>query len=373
MPYLKRLSITSLRNIQQESIDLSPAVNLFHGDNGSGKTSLLEAISLLGIGRSFRSHKIRALINDQASHLILFAELMNNEIKTSIGLQKSSNGRNEIRINQENAQSLAELASLLPLKIIDANAFDLLQGSSQQRRRFLDWMVFHVKPEFMGLWQRLNRALKQRNSLLRHDKINPSMLTPWDAEITQLSHAIDTCRREVFADFLLCLNEGNNGFFDESIEISIDYDAGWDTDTPYEQVLADNLQRDIRDGYTHKGPHRADLKIRVNGKPAIDMLSRGQSKSLVCLLNIASAKFYQQKKGLSLLFLIDDLPAELDKHNAAKLIKHLRALQTQLFVTGIEKESLVALFNDELDQTEAAEENKVAVFHVKQGAIEKAD
>ena len=364
MPYLKRLTITQLRNIQQESLDLSPSVNLFYGDNGSGKTSLLEAISLLGMGRSFRSHKIRALINDQASNLVLFGELLDEGVKTSIGLQKASNGRNDIRINQENAQSLAELASLLPLKVIDATAFVLLEGSSQQRRRFLDWMVFHVKPEFMGLWQRLNRALKQRNSLLRRDKIDDSMLRPWDIELSQLSTAIDGCRREVFSEFLDCLQQCSQGFFDESIAISIDYDAGWDTSLSFEQVLANNLQRDIRDGYTHKGAHRADLKIKANGKVAVDSLSRGQIKSLVCLLNIASAQYYQQKKKLSLLFLIDDLPAELDKHNAQKLITHLRELETQLFVTGIEREPLERLFD--LDPKQA---NDLTVFHVKHGTI----
>jgi len=365
MPYLKRLTITQLRNIHQETINLSASVNLFYGDNGSGKTSLLEAISLLGVGRSFRSHKIRTLINDESSHLIVFGELIDKGIKTSIGLQKASNGRNDIRINQENAHSLAELANLLPLKIIDASTFQLLEGSSQQRRRFLDWMVFHVKPEFIDLWQRLNRALKQRNSLLRHDKIERSALAPWDKELSQLSTAINDCRYAVFTEFLVHLKKCSTGFFKESIDISIDYDAGWDTDVSFEQVLADNFNRDCRDGYTHKGAHRAELKIKVNGKPAADTLSRGQIKSLICLLSIVSAQFYQKQKGASLLFLIDDLPAELDKHNAVKLIRHLNALDSQLFVTGIDRIALEALFSEEA----GIDTQDLAMFHVEHGKI----
>ena len=371
MPYLSRLSITDLRNIQQSTIELSPKVNLFFGDNGSGKTSLLEAISLLGLGRSFRSHKSRSLINDQSNQLTLFAELFNHQgIKTSVGLQKSSNGRNDIRINQENAKSLTELASLLPLKIIDATAFQLLEGSSQQRRRFLDWMVFHVKPEFIGHWQRLNRALKQRNSLLRHDKINTSTIVPWDKELIELSHNIDELRRSVFTEFTEHLQLSNNTFFDDSMIITIDYHPGWDAETDFQQVLEDNYPRDCRDGYTHKGPHRADLTIKVNGKKAADVLSRGQIKSLVCMLNTASAQYYQDKKGTRLLFLVDDLLAELDKTNAIALTEQLLALDTQLFITGIDEYSLTALFdsNDFISEAE-----RVSRFHVKRGSISLCD
>jgi DNA replication and repair protein RecF len=369
MSLLKRLQVTSLRNLDNVSITLSPEVNLFYGRNGSGKTSLLEAIALLGLGRSFRSHKIRTIIEHAQPQLTVFAELASDaNHKITIGLQKSRSGQNVIRVNGANVQSAIYLAQQLPLQIINADSFLLLEGSSSQRRRFLDWMVFHVKPEFTDAWKRLQRIIKQRNSVLKRDKIIYSDLAVWDLEFVTLANKINALRKEVMHDFKDCFFDETNRFSDLGFTIDINYVAGWNEEENFADVLEASFLRDSRSGYTHHGPHRADLRFRVGIQLASDILSRGQEKALICSLHIAQAYLFSNKTNRRCVFLVDDLLAELDVVNAKKLSRALISLKSQVFVTGICKDNLLSVWRLDDDQ---ADKTTMSLFHVEQGTIKQ--
>ncbi len=369
MSLLKRLQITHLRNLDNVSIALSPDVNLFYCRNGSGKTSLLEAIALLGLGRSFRSHKIRTIIEHSQPQLTVFAELASAENhKITIGLQKSRSGQNVIRVNGDNVQSAISLAQQLPLQIINADSFLLLEGSSSQRRRFLDWMVFHVKPEFTDAWRRLQRIIKQRNSVLKRDKIIYSDIAVWDLEFVTLSNKINSLRKEVLYDFKDCFFDENNQFNELGFAIDITYVAGWNEDENFADILEANFLRDSRSGYTHHGPHRADLRFKVGLQLASDILSRGQEKALICSLHIAQAFLFSNKTNRQCVFLVDDLLAELDVENAKKLSRALMSLKSQVFVTGIYKDNLLSVWRLDDDQ---ADKTTTSLFHVEQGKIKQ--
>lgn len=367
MSFLKTLSIQHLRNLNEVSIELSHKINIFYGDNGSGKTSILEAVVLVGLGRSFRSHKTRSLVNHQQTQLTVFTHLDVSDIDVGsasipVGVQKSRNGTGAIRVSGETIRSAAILAKQLPLLIINAGSFQLIEGSPVQRRQFLDWLVFHVKPEFAELWRALQKALKQRNSLLRRDKITRSDIKPWDNELVRLSQVIDSFRSEVFLSLISCFERCGQEFAVDQLNIDMEYYRGWDKDLSIEAALENDFDRDCRDGYTHQGPQRADIKIKSKSKPAVDVLSRGQEKSLVCALTIAQAHLYQQSTSGNCVFLIDDLAAELDKQHIETLTKWLTELNAQVLVTGVNKEELFSPWNK--DKTD------VAVFHVKQGEVE---
>ena len=376
MSVIKTLSIQSLRNLASISIELSPAINVFYGDNGSGKTSLLEGVSLLGLGRSFRSHKTRSLVNHEETALTVFGtvdiEYVNGKSDGSdnqaqyivpVGVQKARNGSSIIKVSGETIRSAAVLAKQLPLLIINAHSFQLIEGSPVQRRQFLDWLVFHVKPEFAGLWSALQKTLKQRNSLLRRDKIDPLDIEPWDREFIRLSQEIDTVRGEVFHAFLDSFHQLDSEFSLSSLAIQMDYYRGWDHDRDISDVLKSDFMRDFRDGYTHQGPQRAEIKIKAKSKPAIDVLSRGQEKSLVCAMTIAQAHLYHLSTARQCVFLIDDLLAELDKQHVQILTNWLIGLGAQVLVTGVNKSELLNPWN--------AKKINIAVFHVKHGDIEQ--
>jgi DNA replication and repair protein RecF len=368
MSLLKRLQVSHLRNLDDVSINLSPDINLFYGQNGSGKTSLLESIALLGLGRSFRSHKIRTIIEHTHAELTVFAELSSDDHKVTIGLQKSRSGQNIIRINGVGVQSAISLAQQLPLQIINADSFLLLEGSSSHRRRFLDWMVFHVKPEFTDAWKRLQRVIKQRNSVLKRDKINYSDIIVWDREFVSISNTINSLRKEVLNDFKECFFNDENHFNELGFDVDISYKAGWNEEEDLAEILEADFQRDSKSGHTNHGPHRADLRFKVGTQLASDVLSRGQEKSLVCALHIAQAFLFSSKTHKDCVFLVDDLLAELDVDNAKKLSTALISLKSQVFVTGLYKDNLLSVWNSKNDQTDKITIN---LFHVEQGKIKQ--
>jgi DNA replication and repair protein RecF len=360
---LNHLKIEQLRNITSASIYPSSKINFFCGENGSGKTSVLEAISMLGLGRSFRNHQSRTLVNRTANELMVYADLLLEGGVTPVGIKKSNSGGSVVRVAGESIQSAIVLAKQLPLLIVNAHSFQLIEGPPLQRRQFLDWMVFHVKPNFSGWWKDLQKALKQRNRLLRRDKITYSEIRPWDIEISRLAEAIDNARKSVFDRFLKHFTVLRDDFFKEALVIDLEYVRGWDNEQALSNILSATFDRDVRYGYTHVGPQRAEIKIRVHKKPANEVLSRGQEKALVCALTITQAQLYQSVVGQDCVFLLDDLLAELDLDHSQKLAQWLTYLNGQVFITGVEKNSLLKAWEKE-DAT-------IALFHVKQGCIER--
>lgn len=361
MSLLKSLQIEQLRNIASASIELSPNINLFYGENGSGKTSILEAISLVGLGRSFRSHKSRSLVNHQQGQLTVFANTMIDENLIPVGVQKSKSGSGVIRIAGETVKSASVLAKQLPLLVINASSFQLIEGPPVQRRQFLDWMVFHVKPEFSSLWKDLQKILKQRNSLLRRDKITYSDIQPWDIKFCSLAETIDQARQEVFEAFLARFSALESQFLDQVLDIEMEYSKGWSNEQPFDEVLQHAFERDSRDGYTHYGPQRAEIKIRAQQKMASDVLSRGQEKSLICAMTVTQAQLYKDLMAKDCVFLVDDLLAELDINNSQTLAAWLSQLQGQVFVTGVDKHALQAAWEKQTTD--------IAMFHVEHGEV----
>lgn len=377
MPIIAELGITHFRNMDSVSLYPSPHINLIHGSNGSGKTSILEAISVLAHGRSFRTHKYRRLIKDSAGEFTVFGRInpdcqMDGD-STAIGVRRAINGDCQFRMDGRNVQTSGELAQRLPLQVIDAHSFQLLEGSAKIRRQFFDWLVFHVKHEFREVWKSYTRSIKQRNSLLRRDKMSYSELTPWDTEIAKLGAQIQELREDVFRLFLkgfkdqIC--EWSELGFIESRIVELVYLGGWKAaetkgslEEQYKAQLRDSFERDRKLGYTSLGSHKSDIRISIDNIPAVEILSRGQQKMLIAALFISEATIYQQVTGKSAVFLLDDMPAELDRQRLAALGSWINRLQSQVFVTGVEANSLISIWPD-------IESKKVKVFHVKQGTV----
>ena len=249
---------------------------------------------------------------------------------------------------------------MLPLQVINPDTFSLLEGSPKLRRTFIDWGVFHVKhQDFFPLWKRMQKALKQRNSLLRHGRINDFELTSWNLEFEKAATVIDQLRDEyiqkltpVFNRVLSELSDLNN--------LTIQYYRGWDRDRSLQEVLTSALERDMRSGYTHAGPQRADLRIRVGKGSAVDILSRGQLKLVVCALKLAQGFLYQEMQNKQCIFLVDDLPSELDIPNRQKLCQLFQTMKCQTFITCVDKGALANCWLPDTD---------VKMFHVKHGQI----
>lgn len=358
---LTRLSVQYLRNLAAVDIVPSERVNFFYGLNGSGKTSVLEAISILGMGRSFRSPKHKPLITLDKPHFTVFGKVADRNSLLPVGVRRDRDGGSMIKVNGSAVSSASSLAEHLPVQVINAYTFQLLEGSPKIRRQFIDWLVFHVEPEFLAAWKGLQRCLKHRNSLLRRGRINPADLAPWDHELALLGEKIHQFRLKTQALFLDRFLELVTDFV--AVDgLKVNYYRGWEKDKPYSEALRAAFEGDIRQGYTRLGPQRADLRITVNGQLAAEMLSRGQQKLLVCALRIAQGYVFQQVTGRQCLYLIDDLPSELDLAHQQLLAYWLDTLGSQVFVTGVEKGALISAWARQKDTEQS-------VFHVEQGQI----
>ncbi len=358
---IQRLQISGVRNLDKVQIDNCANVNVFTGSNGSGKTSILEAIFILSRARSFRSTRLAPVINHLATRCVVYGELATPAGKASVGVMRSRNEQQLFKINGNPVHSAAQLADLLPLQLINAETFSLLEGGPKVRRQFLDWGVFHVEPEFLFHWRRIQKALKHRNSLLRRGRIIDSELAPWDAELVLCAEEVDAMRaayvRRLQPHFLHLLRE-----LVDLDAPSLQYRRGWSDELSLAQVLERDRPRDQQHGTTHSGPQRADIDIRIDGKPAEDVLSRGQEKLLACALRLAQGVLLHEMTGKTCVYLVDDLPAELDRERRQALCRQLSAMRSQVFVTATDPDSLRDCW---------PEGSGTRWFHVEQGVVKE--
>lgn len=356
---LSRLIINNFRNLTAVDLDLSHGFNFLVGANGSGKTSLLEAIFYLGHGRSFKSHISNRIIQYEQDEFTLFGRIEEDKHDWSVGLQKNRHGDTKLKINGEDAKKIAELAHLLPMQVITPEGLTLLNGGPAYRRAFLDWGLFHQYAEFHRLWIDLKRLLKQRNAALAQVR-HYAELKFWDAELVKLAHSVSEMRL-AYAEALRPEIEKTSRFFLPELDISVNFHQGWEKGTDYADILAQGFERDRNIGYTMIGPQKADFRFRANGFPVEDVLSRGQLKLLMCALRLAQGEFLVAQKSRQCLFLIDDFASELDPTKRELLAHRLRQSGSQVFVTAITQ--------DQLKQMEWLDQGNDYLFSVQNGRI----
>ena len=359
MSALSLFRIVSVRNILVAELELHPKLNLIHGENGSGKTSILEAAHLLSSGRSFRTSKTATLINHNAAELSIYAE---DSAARRIGLAKPRRQSPQLKLDMESQQNWDAVARLLPVQVLDASSFLLLEGGPKSRRRFLDWGVFHVEHSFLNYWRVTRKCIANRNQLLKAQRLDEKQLKAWDMELCQAAAAVDLARKRYFRNFLPAFNEIYKSLAEENAieELSLEYNRGWDSEIELVEVLQSARPQDLKYGATQNGPHRADIVVKVGQSPAIDVLSRGQQKVLVSALKIAQGSLYAEAIQDRCIYLVDDLPAELDQENRAKILENLLALDSQLFVTCVELNSVKSCLQSSPE---------MSTFHVERGTI----
>lgn len=357
-----RLDIADFRNLLSVKLEpISQGFNFIYGNNGSGKTSLLEAIYYLSLGRSFRSTVISRIIRTSASKLNLFAQVVHPSDKiVPVGVLRDQNGELRIRISGEDVHSTAELANLTAVQLINSNCFNLLEAPSF-RRKYLDWGTFYSTPEFIRVWKRFDKALKQRNAGLRNE-FSSLELKAWTQELTESSILLNQIRTNYVENIIPALLE----FAAELLNISdvqISFYPGWNDRISYDETLVQTLERDRLLGFTQMGPHRADFKVNINGVPVKDIFSRGQQKLFVCAMILAQGALLHSHTNKQPIYLVDDLAAELDITSRSNLMALLHKQKAQIFVTAVERETLEGFLPH----------CPMKMFHVEHGEIREAN
>jgi DNA replication and repair protein RecF len=356
---LEKLDIYRVRNIQQATLLPSPGINFIYGNNASGKSALLEAIYILGRARSFRSKSIKQVIQFEQADLIISAKVrQTNSSISSFGVQLNGQ-QTTIHINQEEILLRSELAYALPIQLISPKSYLLLDAGPQYRREFMDWGIFNMHPEFLPTWRGFKKALQQRNSLLKTKQLK--QIDVWDQELAQYGTIVGEYRNKYIKQLAPLVRDIVNKFTIISTP-EINIVSGWDLAKSYLKCLQEDIEKDLRYGFTHSGPHRGDFLLLCDDKPAKDYLSRGQLKLLVLALKLAQIEMLKSSMAQRVCVLVDDITAELDVENRAKLLIFLSQLDHQVFITTNEL--------GEFGEISTIRQHKV--FHVEHGEIKLA-
>lgn len=356
--HITQLQGAHLRCFTEFSLTPASGVNLIVGENGAGKSSLIEALHILGYGRSFRGRVRDGLIQQGHTQLQLVVNWQNPQGHAQqAGLQH--NGANwAARMNGETQDNLSQFCQHFPILTFEPGSHALITGSSDNRRRFVDWALFHVEPEFIQVWRRFNRVLKQRNALL---KTQPSAqaLSAWDQEFAETGEALGQFRQNYLNALYPQMCTIAQRVVPEYEAFALNYQHGWrEGQVRLLDALRLNFVRDMQTGYCGVGPHRADWQLTLGEGLTQQHFSRGQGKLLALAALLAQARHFHAVMGFWPILCFDDLASELDKRHFQLVADVLSESNGQIWITGTESDpSLQKRFNDS------------RVFHVEHGRI----
>jgi DNA replication and repair protein RecF len=329
---VSELQLTDFRCFSTATLEPGPAVNLLIGDNASGKTSLLEALYLLGRGVSFRASRPDTAIRFGAGALSVFGRLDWSSPPHRLGLEVNRKSGLTVRVDGETA-GRAELAHAFPVQILDPASHELIQGPPAERRRFLDWGVFHVEHGFLDAWQRYRRALQQRNAALRAGAAEAAWA--WDATLADAGALMETLRRKALDRLEPLVTARAAALLDDPPELK--YLPGWAEGPCLLEALRQARERDLAMGTTQVGPHRADLRIALRTRRARETVSRGQEKLLVAALMMAQVAMVSEALQGRAVLLVDEPGADLDRARLGRFQAVLWETPAQVFLTALDK------------------------------------
>jgi len=348
---IEALQIQNFRNLRQVGIEPHSRLNFLYGDNGAGKTSVVEALVVLSRGRSFRTSQATELLGPSDDVFRIVAQTRAVGVHRRLGLERSKTHW-RARVDGRDVAQLSQLSRALPLVLMEPNSHLLVSGSPEFRRRYLDWGLFHVEHGFLDIWRRYSKALKQRNASLRSGRLD--VLDSLDRITAELGVQLSSLRERHFAAIIDRIQELLRVFGLPDELCGFDYQRGWKRGS-LEEALRERRPRDLERGLTGAGPHRADLGIVWNGQPARAVLSRGEQKSVAAAMLLAQAQALAEQ-GEKPVVVLDDLASEFDRFHYRVVLERAQEHADQIWITGTQ-------------QPEQGRDCKV--FHVERGRVQE--
>ncbi len=358
--FIKQLKINGFRCYETVDLVFNKQINVFYGNNGSGKTSVLEAVYWLSTGKSFRSKKNKVLVNHLLSEFTLFATFQNTTDKTThalgAGFNKSSS-KKTVRHNQDTVTNQSQIAHLLPVVSIDPDSYLFIDKSPHFRRSFLDWLVFHVKPEYLPIWSKVARCQKQLNSLYKSKAV--SQIDQWELQYIEYALQLNNLRFEVFEQLKTLVEKKIKQFIPELSAFSLNLYQGWTTDNSLHEQLTHDREKNLMYGNLNAGIHKMDIRNTVNKNPAHERMSRGQKKLVSIIYYLSFIELMGDVLQLNPLLCLDDMDAELDIEKTKILGDFIQHSSHQIFISTVDEKKLLGVLDD------------VSVFHVKHNQVNK--
>ena len=336
---LQRLWLADFRNYSRLDLELPAGTSLFTGLNGEGKTNLLEAVYYLATMSSFRVKAAESLIRTgpDVAEAVVRGEVVVDQRDILLEAALRSTGRSRFQVNRQRVRR-RELLGLVPVSIFMPDDLALLKGGPGERRRFVDDALSQIDPRLDAARAELESVLRQRNALLRQaggrlDAEIAVTLDVWDEKLANVGERLADARRNLVADLEPKTAAAYEEIAVKSTSVSLSYESAW---SPGElgEALGRARREDLRRGATTLGPHRDDVSIVLEGRPARTHASQGEQRSLALALRLAVHRELADATGQSPLLLLDDVFSELDPERSTGVLKALQSEQTFLTTAG---------------------------------------
>ncbi len=331
---LDRLWLTDVRSYGSAELELAPGLTALLGDNGQGKTNVLEAIAWLATLQSFRGAPTDALIRQGADRAVIRAEGEREGRPVLIEAELVGSGRNRVLVNRQPLKRARDLLGALRVTVCSPDDLELVKGGPGERRRFLDDALVASHPRYDALRGEVDKILKQRNALLkgsggRLDADAAFTLDVWDAKLVESGGRLAEARQALLARLVPVLSDTYDAGATRAAEVTATYVAEW-AGAGLEAALAASRPDDLRRGVSTVGPHRDDVELRIGGLPARTHASQGEQRSLALALRLASHRVVTEVTGSPPVLLLDDVFSELDPDRSDALLANLPVGQTLL-------------------------------------------
>lgn len=359
---INRLKITGFRCYENLDLTFNKRINVFSGANGSGKTSVLEAIYFLSTGKSFRSKRNKNLVGHDADMLTVFAEFTDSTTnKHKVGVSLTQLLKKQIKLDSQNIPNQSEIAHHLPVVSIDPDSYLFLDKPPQYRRSFLDWLVFHVKPDYLRIWSRVSRCQKQLNILFKENKLD--QLEHWQSLYIEYAEQLNQMRQSVFKQLTDLIYQNIAIIIPELKDLQLNFYQGWSKENTLSEQLIKDRDKNFLYGNLNQGVHKMDIRNTIQQKPAHEHLSRGQKKLISIIYYLSYIDLISNQLDSSPILCLDDIDAELDTNKTQILCDYIQNSNNQAFISTVDSKKLMKILPD------------ACLFHVehRQVAESKAD
>jgi len=337
--FIQSLKLYNFRNFKDEKITLAPGANVIIGRNAQGKTNLVEAVSLLSSGRSFRTSKLHELIAWGEAQAAVFGSVVASYGDLELGVCITDQGRKGC-VNGGEGKGLGDYLGRLLCVTFTPSDLELIKGGPSERRRFLDRHLTDLEPKLLAVFHAYGKALRSKTKLLVQGGQSAHNLEPWNTILAENAAIILQARKRLIASIAAKINHIHNQFAleDGTIELALKSDLLDRIEILSAAAIFDELQkkaaREIDQRRNLLGPQLDDLLITVSGQPARAFASQGQTRSLVLSLKLCVIELLEESKGESPVVLLDDVDSELDEMRSSRLLTHLLNAKRQILITG---------------------------------------
>ena len=340
--YIKKIKLINFRNYREQEIELSKKMNVFYGYNAQGKTNILEAIYLCAIGKSFRTKKEKELINFQANFSEVEIDYEKKDRTGKIKLEISD--KKTFFYNGIKIKKLSEILGKINIVMFSPDDIDILKGSPNKRRKFLDIMISQLRPSYLYNLNQYIKTMEQRNNYLRQIKYNNkdiNMLDIWDEKLAELGEKIYNYRKEFIEKIDFIINDVHKKITEKKENLKIEYISNFIDKNKFKENLMNKRKIDIKKGYTTIGIHRDDFVVYINDKPVNLYGSQGQNRTVILSLKITELEIVNEEIGEAPVLLLDDFMSELDEKRRNSFFDNIKNIQVLITCTEkINKENL---------------------------------